>query len=115
MSSFENACDWLERAFAPIDLASLNAKAGMLERIDNKYIVSSMVLGKAVCEFAAHFDILEMGGKRAFAYETCYFDDAELRSYFDHHKGRRKRVKVRMRKYLDTGSCFLEVKLKDKR
>jgi len=115
MFSSENANDWLERPFAPIGLAALNAKAGMLERIDNKYVVDSAVLRQAVHELSRQFDILEIGGKRAFAYETCYFDDAGLRSYFDHHQGRRKRIKVRTRRYLDAGLCFLEIKLKDMR
>lgn len=115
MSSFENASDWLHGPFGPIDLAALNAKAGMLERIDNKYVVGSAVLRQAVGELSRHFDVLEIGDKRVYVYETCYFDDAQLHSYFDHHRGRRKRVKVRARKYLDAGLCFLEVKLKDKR
>ncbi len=113
MSSSASATEWLEKPFAPIGLEALNAKAAMLERIDNKYIVDSAVLRRAVSDLARHFDILEIDGNRAFAYETCYFDDAGRHSYFDHHQGRRKRVKVRTRKYLDIGSCYLEVKLKD--
>ena len=115
MSSSANANPWLERPFDPIALEALNATAGMLERIDNKYIVPAAALRRAVPDLAPHFDILEIGGRRGFAYETRYFDDPELHSYFDHHQGRRKRVKVRTRKYVDAGLCFLEVKLKDRR
>jgi hypothetical protein len=115
MSFSANASQWLEAAFAPIDLAALNAKAAMLERIDNKYIVGAAVVRRAVPDLTRHFDILQIDGTRAFTYETCYFDDRGLHSYFDHHQGRRKRAKVRTRKYLDTGLCFLEIKLKDKR
>lgn len=93
----------------------LNRKASMLERLDNKYIVDAVVLQHAIPELARHFDMLETGGRRAFTYETCYFDNAERRSYFDHHQGRRRRAKVRIRKYCDAGLCFVEVKLKDKR
>ncbi|MBC2886310.1 VTC domain-containing protein [Ochrobactrum sp. CM-21-5] len=53
--------------------------------------------------------------RRVFTYETCYFDDSEQRSYFDHHQGRRRRAKVRIRKYANAGLCFVEVKLKDRR
>lgn len=101
--------------FAPIGLEALNAKAAMLERLDNKYVVQGPVLAQAVAEFAALFDVLEIDGQRAFTYETCYFDDPERRSYHDHHQGRRQRMKVRVRRYVDAGLCFLEVKLKDKR
>ena len=87
----------------------------MLERLDNKYVVRADVLQQAVPALAERFDMLEIDGRRAFTYETCYFDDPDRRSYFDHHQGRRQRMKVRVRKYTDTGLCFVEVKLKDKR
>jgi hypothetical protein len=86
-----------------------------VERLDNKYVVQGPVLARAVAEFAAHFDVLEIDGQRAFTYETCYFDGAERRSDHDHHQGRRQRMKVRVRRYVDAGLCFLEVKLKDRR
>src|SRR5699024_6089052 len=43
------------------------------------------------------------------------FDDAARTHYFDQHRGRRKRCKVRMRTYVDAGLCFVEVKLKARR
>jgi len=115
MSSIANTDAWLERVFDPISLATLNSKAEMLERLDNKYVVGAAVLRRAASELAKHFDILEIDGRRTFTYETCYFDDADWQSYFDHHQGRRRRAKVRIRKYIEAGLCFVEVKLKDKR
>lgn len=106
---------WLVEPFRSISLAELNAKADMLQRRDNKYVVSGRVLEQAMDELAQYFDILEIDGKRDFTYDTCYFDDAEHSSYFNHHQGRRIRCKVRMRKYVDAGLCFVEVKLKHKR
>jgi hypothetical protein len=106
---------WLSEPFAPVTLGALEAKAGMLERIDNKYIVNQHVLSQAVPELAEHFDMLDIDGERDFTYDTCYFDDAANRCYFDHHQARKKRIKVRMRKYLDADLCFVEVKLKDRR
>jgi len=115
MSSIANTDAWLERVFDPISLATLNSKAEMLERLDNKYVVGAAELRPAAAELAKHFDILEIDGRRAFTYETCYFDNADRQSYFDHHQGRRRRAKVRIRKYIEAGLCFVEVKLKDKR
>ena len=103
---------WLVAPFQSIGLEQLNAKADMLERRDNKYVVSASVLERAMDALAEYFDILEIDGKRDFAYDTCYFDDADHSAYFDHHQGRRIRCKVRMRKYVDAGLCFVEVKLK---
>lgn len=107
--------DWLSAPFAPISLDALNAKAAMLERLDNKYVVRAAALRAIADDLAPVFDVLEIDGQRAFTYETCYFDDPELRSYFDHHQGRRQRMKVRVRRYVDAALCFVEVKLKDKR
>ena len=107
--------DWLERPFRPVDLDSLNARAAMLERLDNKYVVTAAKLRRAVPELTRIFDVLEIDGRRSFTYETCYFDAVDLRSYHDHHQGRRRRAKVRTRLYKEAGLCFVEVKLKDKR
>jgi hypothetical protein len=106
---------WLTDRFNPISLQALNQKAAMLERLDNKYVLQAAVLERALAVLAAHFDVLEIDGRRSFTYDTCYFDDPERRSFHDHQQGRRQRVKVRVRHYVDAGLCFVEVKLKDKR
>jgi VTC domain len=105
----------LSQQFAPISLKALEAKAGMLRRRDNKYVVERSLMQEALKLFAEHFDVLEIGGRRSFTYETCYFDSLELECYKDHHRGRRCRAKVRIRNYIDSDMCFVEVKLKDKR
>ncbi|SDX77423.1 VTC domain-containing protein [Ruegeria halocynthiae] len=102
-------------SFAAIGLAELNSKAAMLERLDNKYILPAEAFRPALERFSEHFDVLEIDGKRAFTYATRYYDDNELRGYYDHHQGRRKRCKVRVREYVDAGFSYLEVKLKDRR
>lgn len=106
---------WLEAPFRAITLAELNAKAAMLERLDNKYVLRGQTLRAALPALRSGFDMLEIDGRRDFVYETCYFDDAARHGYFDHHQGRRQRMKVRVRKYTDARLCFVEVKLKDKR
>lgn len=101
--------------FSALGLGELNQKAAMLERRDNKYIVPADRLSCALASFADLFDVLEISGSRAFTYATRYYDDADLRAYYAHHQGRRKRCKVRIRRYVDAGFSYLEVKLKDKR
>lgn len=115
MSISANDSARLARRFDAVGIDALNARAAMLQRLDNKYVVDAAVLERALPALADAFDMLEIGGLRAFAYETCYFDGPAWESYFDHHQGRRKRAKVRMRRYLDSGQCFAEIKLKDKR
>lgn len=102
-------------AFAPISLEQLNAKAEMMARIDNKYIVQSDQLLALVPHLSEAFDILYTNEQRAFTYDTRYFDDAARSAYFEHHQGKRRGFKVRVRNYVDAGLCFLEVKVKGQR
>ena len=107
--------EWLFNGFAPISLADLNAKAEMMERIDNKYVVSHDALSQIVPDLARQFDILDIDHRRAFTYDTRYFDDGQHSAYYEHHQGRRKGFKVRTRSYADAGLCYLEVKVKGAR
>ena len=106
---------WLTDDFRPVSLRELESRASMLERLDNKYVLRASILEHALDALMREFEILEIDGKREFTYETMYFDDERRSSYFDHHQGRRRRCKVRVRKYIDAELCFVEVKLKDKR
>ena len=101
--------------FSAISLEQLNAKAAMLERLDNKYIVNAEIFKEFLAQTSKSFDILELAGTRSFRYETLYFDTPELSCFHDHQRGRRKRCKVRVRDYCDTNQAYLEIKLKDKR
>jgi hypothetical protein len=107
--------DWLTAPFAPISLDALNAKAGMMRRIDNKYVVNRLALEDVVSTFAKGFDVLDIQNRRSFTYATRYYDDEKLSSYFEHHQGMRKRMKVRVRRYVEAELCFLEVKVKGTR
>lgn len=101
--------------FRTISLDELNAKASMLERRDNKYVVNRSVLQEFLTEIQDAFDVLDISGLRQFAYDTSYYDGLDLPYYRHHHQGRRRRCKVRIRTYRDAKLTFLEVKLKDKR
>lgn len=109
------ALSWLLQPFQPISLEALNEKAEMLERIDNKYVLQRASLERILPDLAARFDILEIAHRRAFTYDTRYFDDLALSAYYEHHQGLRKGFKVRIRRYVDAGLCFLEVKVKGER
>jgi len=111
----ELALSWVLQPFEPISLQALNEKAEMLERIDNKYVLQRASLEKILPDLAAQFDILEIEQRRAFTYDTRYFDDPALSAYYEHHQGLRKGFKVRIRRYVDAGLCFLEVKVKGER
>lgn len=114
MSSHSNI-DQFTSSFSPISLEQLNAKAEMMARIDNKYVVQSDDLLALIPDLGQAFDILDIQEQRAFTYDTRYFDDAICSAYYEHHQGRRRGFKVRARRYVDAGLCFLEVKVKGRR
>ncbi len=102
-------------AFAPVALAELDRRAALGERLERKYVLNADGLDAALAAWAADFDILEIEGQRSFRYRSVYFDDAANSAFRDHSRRKRQRCKVRTRHYLDSGACFLEVKLKGAR
>ncbi|MBN4075049.1 MAG: vacuolar transporter [SAR86 cluster bacterium] len=101
--------------FSAISLSELDARAELLERMDQKYVVNNKVLDKALEHWSPHFDILDIDGNRSFRYDNCYFDDADFKCYQQHQQDRRVRFKVRTRLYTDSNTCFVEIKLKGPR
>ncbi len=95
----------------PISLDELN-ECKLLNRIDTKYICNIKYLPQIIERAAKDYKIQTSGSERIFGYESLYFDTPEMKTYFDHHQGKRIRYKIRFRKYLDTGDAFLEVKKK---
>ena len=101
--------------FDAISLEELERRASLRNRIDTKYIVSKETLAKLFDELRESHQVLEIGGKRVFTYETTYFDSASLSSYRAHVQRKRRRFKCRSRLYPLDGRAFFEVKLKGKR
>jgi hypothetical protein len=98
--------------FAPVSLDELDARAALLRRVDNKYVISHDELARLLERLSDDHQALEIDGQRAFAYESAYFDTDDLRCFHDHVQERRPRFKVRTRLYVDSDECFLEVKVK---
>ena len=63
---------------------------------------------------AENYYVLEIDSNRLFGYNTLYFDTENDSMYLAHHNGRVNRHKVRMREYVGSNLCFLEVKVKGK-
>jgi len=97
--------------FDPISLSEME-EYKLLNRIDTKFICNINQLPQILALASKDFRIQTSGNDRIFGYESLYFDTPEMKSYFDHHQGKRIRYKVRFRKYLDTGDVFLEIKKK---
>ena len=103
------------RRLAPTGLAELNAAAGLLVRVDRKYLVPLATAQGLVDALAGAARVLQIEGRRGFSYASTYFDTPDLDSYLLAARKRRRRFKIRTRSYLDSGSCFLEVKTRGPR
>lgn len=104
----------LERAtagFAPVTLAQLG-KAALMDRVDTKFLLPAAALPQVLQQFLTEYRALEVAQRRLSQYHTLYFDTPDLALYRAHHDGRFPRRKVRVRTYLDTGTQFLELKVK---
>jgi hypothetical protein len=95
----------------PVGLEELDAAAALRRRFDTKYLMPREAAGELLARLAATHRVLEIGGLRAFEYRTTYFDTQELATFRDHLQGRRRRLKARVRRYVESGDCFFEVKL----
>ena len=96
-------------------LAELNSAAGLLTRVDRKYLVPLKSAQDLVDGLAPHAQVLAIDERRRFSYASTYFDTPELDAFMLTARKRRRRFKVRTRTYLDSGLCFLEVKTRGAR
>lgn len=101
--------------FAPISLDELVHQAGLMTRIDRKYMMPVEIAAAVVAELDPRTRALEIDGRRDFSYDSVYFDTEDDLAYRLTAQKRRRRFKVRTRSYVDTGGCFLEIKTKSGR
>jgi hypothetical protein len=97
--------------FYPIALKEMNS-VSLLKRVDTKFLTTESKLLEFLPSLEKDYRVLEVGENRLMNYSTLYFDTEDLKTYSDHHNGKAKRQKIRMRKYIDSELCFLEIKEK---
>jgi hypothetical protein len=86
----------------------------LLNRVDKKFTLPITQLFELEECLKNNYRILEIDSVRAFRYENNYFDTPDLNFYKEHHSGYANRVKVRCRKYVESGLTFFEIKKKEK-
>jgi hypothetical protein len=95
--------------FNPATLEMLD-KLDLMNRFDVKYIIPESILPVILSDLESYYNILEIDGKRNFQYINQYFDTKDYFFYKQHHNGKLNRAKVRYRHYVDSDSCFFEIK-----
>lgn len=98
--------------YRPITLEETMAHAALLKRRDKKYVLPVSYLSLILTELQAHYQILDINGRRDFEYQSSYFDTQDLSLYHAHHSGISPRVKFRVREYKDSSQRYFEAKIR---
>jgi hypothetical protein len=98
--------------FDKTTLAEMNS-VSLMKRIDTKFILKESQLLEVLSKLYDDYKILQIDQERLMKYSTLYFDSHNKKCFKDHHNGKLNRYKIRMRKYLVSGICFLEIKKKN--
>lgn len=99
------------KGMEPVSLAELD-NVKLMNRMDTKCVFSVGLLNHILQQCAQDYRVLFHANTNAAYYKTLYFDTPELQFYKDHHNGREKRYKVRIRNYTESDLFFLEIKYK---
>ncbi len=87
-------------------------KVRLMDRVDRKFVLPVALLPEIFRKSEPSYFIQEINANRMAGYSTLYYDTPDFFFYHSHVNGQRKRTKVRIRRYNDTGIQFLEAKLK---
>lgn len=97
--------------FEPIDLRRAES-AQFMNRVDSKYIVPIQSLMHLLSSCQGQYYIVEINGQTVMQYTSEYYDTPAQSMYYDHHRRKPKRYKLRVRTYHSSGDQFLEIKLR---
>jgi hypothetical protein len=95
----------------PISLKEMDAVA-LMNRTDTKYLLSFGQLTDVLQEVSGHYRILDIKGVRRNHYQSEYYDTPDFYFYKRHHNGKKNRLKIRKRRYVESDVSFLEIKFK---
>ena len=98
--------------FSPISLKEMD-NVSLLKRVDTKFLTTEKKLVEILTLISSEYNVLDIENKRLMKYSTLYFDSNDKILYKHHHNKKGNRHKIRMRKYVDSNICFLEVKKKN--
>ena len=98
--------------FSSHSLTDLN-DAKLMNRVDSKFMLPIACLPEVLNLLKQHYSVLEIDENRVSTYQNKYLDTQDMTLYNNHHNGKLNRYKVRRRRYVDTDTEFLEVKLKN--
>ncbi|MFM1931878.1 MAG: hypothetical protein RL226_1181 [Bacteroidota bacterium] len=87
-------------------------RAALMDRRDTKYILNKEEFALILPELEKEYRVLVVDGHSISRYSSQYFDTSAFDFYHLHQRGKKNRVKIRIRRYDESNISFLEVKLK---
>ena len=85
----------------------------LLDRKDTKYVTHIRNITSLLNDLKKDYRVLEINGNSVFRCRTEYFYTDSFFLYLQHHNDKLNRHKIRTRTYLDSGTSFFEIKLKN--
>lgn len=111
LNKYNKSLEGMLSQFESHGLDDIN-KAGLMHRVDTKYLLPVSDLEKLLMLLAPFYTILEIDFSRLFLYRNIYFDTPGFGFYLMHHNGKQDRFKIRQRLYVESGDLYVEVKHK---
>ncbi len=108
-----NLLEKLLQTYSTISLQEMD-QVRLLDRVETKFIFSIKQLPMILEQLRADYRVMSIDGNLIPQYKTVYYDTDNLFFYYEHHRKRKNRYKVRFRNYVDSDMTFLEVKHKKK-
>lgn len=85
----------------------------LMDRHDTKYVLNRSDFELMLPELSSEYRVLNVNGNLISKYVSQYFDSNSFEFYRLHQTGKKNRVKIRIRRYVESNINFLEVKLKN--
>lgn len=107
--------DLIRNCLLPFDKVTLSDldRVKLMNRTDKKYCLHISQLPAVLEAIKADYLLLEIHGETIFNYDNTYFDTPDNHMFLSHHNGNSNKVKIRVRKYVESNLNFLEIKLKN--
>ncbi len=112
MRELDNQILGLLNSMTPITLEQMS-DIRLMNRLDTKYVASKEQLVQLLGLVQEKYYVQETLDNRIIPYLTTYYDTDDHAMYTMHHNRRAKRMKVRVRTYVQSNDTFLEVKNKN--
>jgi len=98
--------------FENISLQQMD-RVKLMDRKDTKFVTKFENLNTLFELISEHYFLLQINGNNVFNYISEYYDTPDFLLYKLHHNDRVNRIKLRIRKYIETNDLFFEIKHKN--